>query len=246
MADMFDMHEEEVDGTCQSISRNLSELQKLTGVAFLGKQRELTAELARAKGTLQQMKLAVRSVGTGARGPMEQRLKMKETDVADQRAQFDRICTQYERSSLLGVQRGGGNELMPGMQQRMTMAESTRNLERGKDMLAQGLRSLDETETGAMQTLEELNTQRETLLSSQSKARNISSLSGQAKKIIFDMSLHGIIMKCVFGCICLLFVVVVLAIGGVVIWSIVKDKVPQAPTNAPTAKPTFSPPGLSR
>ena len=149
-------------------------------------------------------------------------------------------------SSLLGVQRGGGNELMPGMQQRMTMAESTRNLERGKDMLAQGLRSLDETETGAMQTLEELNTQRETLLSSQSKARNISSLSGQAKKIIFDMSLHGIIMKCVFGCICLLFVVVVLAIGGVVIWSIVKDKVPQAPTNAPTAEPTIFPPGLSR
>ena len=182
------------------------------------------------------MKLAIRSVGTAQRGSMEQRMKMKETDLNDQKAQFDRICSQYERSSLLGVQRGGGSELMPGMQQRMTLAESTRNLERGNDMLAQGLRSLDETETGASATLEELNTQRETLLSSQKKARSITSLSGQARKLIFDMSLHGIIMKLVFGGICLLFVAVVLGIGGVVIYSIVKDKVP-APTPAPSPTP---------
>jgi hypothetical protein len=236
MADMFDMHEEELGGVLQSSSRHLGELQQLTGVAFLGKQRELTSELGSAKGTLQQMKLAIRSVGTAQRGSMEQRMKMKETDLNDQKAQFDRICSQYERSSLLGVQRGGGSELMPGMQQRMTLAESTRNLERGNDMLAQGLRSLDETETGASATLEELNTQRETLLSSQKKARSITSLSGQARKLIFDMSLHGIIMKLVFGGICLLFVAVVLGIGGVVIYSIVKDKVP-APTPAPSPTP---------
>lgn len=124
--------------------------------------------------------------------------------VKDYKGDYAQLVSQYERQGLMSGQgRGGDND---------SQRQTEDMLSNQNDTLERARRTMQETEAVALEITEELGQNRETLMSAHGRVREVSGLTGRARRILNTMTQRALqqkmIVYAVGGGLCLAFLVI--------------------------------------
>ena len=139
--------------------------------------------LRQCNDLLKQMSLEARSLKHPA---LLQRVK-------DYKGKHAILLQQFEREALLAGQQSGSGDASGSHQERMKQTEDM--LSNQNETLERSLRSIQETEQIAMEITEELGNNRETLMSAHGRVKEVSSLTGRARRLLNTMTARAIQQK---------------------------------------------------
>jgi len=163
---------------------------------------------------LQQCDDLVKQMGLEARSTSSSQLKRQLLDaVKKHKSQLQSLQSEYERQSLMG---GSGNSRHSNSshQQHERLLRTENQLSNQNETLERARRTMQETEAVALEITEELGHNRSKLESSHSRIREVSGLTGRARRILQSMNqratqqkliLYGVAVGLVLGFIVLLY-----------------------------------------
>ena len=171
---VFDRYDEEFKEMTDQIQKSLDEEPPSPYTQNL---------LQQCGDLLKQMSLEARSLKKPA---LLQRVK-------DYKSKHAQLLQQFERESLLAGRPSG--EDSRSHQERMKQTENM--ISNQNDTLERSLRSIQETEQLAMEITDELGNNRETLMSAHGRVKEVSSLTGRARRLLNTMTARAIQQKMV-------------------------------------------------
>ena len=153
---------------------------------------------------IKQMSLEARSVGDASvkRSLLDKVRKYKE--------RYQSLVQESERQGLLGSSSGGPSS----QRERMLLRQNEDSLAQQNETLERARRTMEETEAVALEITEELGQNREKLISAHGRIREVSGLTGRARRILQSMSqravqqkliLYGVAVALVLGFLVLLY-----------------------------------------
>ncbi|KAL7580252.1 hypothetical protein ACA910_012989 [Epithemia clementina (nom. ined.)] len=172
---VFDRYDEEFKEMTDQIQKSLDEEPPSPYTRNL---------LQQCNDLLKQMALEARTLKQPA---LIQRVK-------DYKSKHYQLVQQFERDSLLAGQSSNVGASR-SHQERMKQTEDM--LSNQNETLERSLRSIQETEQIAMEITEELSNNRETLMSAHGRVKDVSSLTGRARRLLNTMTARAIQQKMV-------------------------------------------------
>ena len=168
-----------------------------------------------ASDQLKQMKLTVRGIGAKERRvALNAALAKTERELGEMRRSYRLEHDRFQRASLIGMgttspRGGGGGYGGEGSYQNSDAAR----MEQTGSSLRNSISTVYETTEVAARTLEDLQAQRESLLSSKTKGKAILSTAGRARRTLTEMNRQQMINKgLIYGVMGLLLMVIILLI----------------------------------
>lgn len=158
---------------------------------------------AQAEDLQKQMALEARSVPDPA---LKRDLLGK---VRTYKSKLSELQAQQQKRSLFGANSNGEQD-----RQRLLLQQNEDMLSSQNDTLERARRTMQETETVALEITEELGNNRETLMSAHNRIREVSGMTGRAKRILSSMNqravqqkmiMYGVAVALVLGFIILLY-----------------------------------------
>lgn len=173
---VFDRYDEEFNALTDQIQKSLDEEPPSPYTRSL---------LQQCGDLLKQMSLEARSLKQPS---LLQRVK-------DYKSKHSQLLQQFERESLMSGPNGTTSAVDRDHQMRMKQTEDM--LLSQNQTLERSLRSIQETEQIAMEITEELGNNRETLMSAHGRVKQVSSLTGKARRVLNTMTARALQQKMV-------------------------------------------------
>ena len=218
---MTDFEEYEVE-----FRETLTNINRLIGEANYSNDRRALQEaqdlIISCKTAYKQMKLAANS---NASLRVQLRPKLSTYKKSLDGAEND--CKRAARSGLLGEDGGSGYSSNDTKNQRDKMSNNTERLRRQRETLEQSNQTLNSTQDVALNVMDELSRNRQTIQNSRAKAKQMLGGTSRARWIVGDMARRNTQTK-VIACCVFIFVVGMI---GVLVWQVTKgpDVAPAAP-----------------
>jgi len=156
---------------------------------------------------IKQMALEARSIGSD-----NPQMKRKLLDqVRGCKSKYQTLQQQFDRQGLLGH---GSNGNAAGQRERLLLQQNEDSLHRQNETLERARRTMQETESVALEITEELGHNREKLYSAHGRIREVGGLTGRAKHILISMNqrntqqkmiLYGVAIALIVGFVVLLY-----------------------------------------
>ena len=153
---------------------------------------------------MKQMRAEASSQDPATRKTLTDKVTSFQKTLQQQKLELERVKETSNKSSLIGV----GEK---SYEQRQKLLDTTAKLNKQNEMILNAQRTVAETEETGMQIQEELKRNREKIVSSQDKARSLSSITDNARHLISSMSRRDVQQKFI-----LIFVACVLIIAIVI------------------------------
>uniref|UniRef100_A0A7S3P7W6 Vesicle transport v-SNARE N-terminal domain-containing protein n=1 Tax=Amphora coffeiformis TaxID=265554 RepID=A0A7S3P7W6_9STRA len=189
----FDQYDEEFSNIAGQVQKSLQEeppSQYTTGL------------LQQCDDLIQQMDLEARTVPDAT---LKRNLIQK---VRTCKAEYQRLRQESERQGLLGGRRGQQSE-----NERLMLQKNEDMLGAQNDTLERARRTMQDTEAVALEITEELGQNREKLISAHGRVREVSGLTGRARRILTSMSQRAVQQKMILYAVaiglCLTFFILV-------------------------------------
>jgi chromosome segregation ATPase len=215
----FEFHEQEFRETLTNVNRLIGEANYSNSRSALQEAQDL---LIQCKSAYKQMKLAANS---NASLRVQLRPKLSTYKKSLDGAEND--CKRAARSGLFGENTGGGLSA-DTKSQRKQMSDNTERLRKQRETLEQSNQTLNSTQDVALNVMDELARNRQTIQNSRGKARKMLGGTDRARWIVGDMSRRNTQTKIIACCV----FVFVLSMIGVLIWQVTKG--PDSPAVQPT------------
>ena len=188
----FDQYDEEFANMSQQVQKSLEEQPP---------SQYTTNLLQQCDDLIQQMDLEARTIPDAT---------LKRTLIQKVRAcktEYQRLRHESERQGLLG------GRSRPSEKERLMLQKNEDMLSSQNDTLERARRTMQDTEAVALEITEELGQNREKLISAHGRVREVSGLTGRARRILSSMSQRAVQQKMIlygvaFG-LCLTFVVII-------------------------------------
>ena len=214
---MLDELQDELDAAMRAANAALDDCDdSLDAAAYRSRLCVAGQKLDAASTYLQQMKLAARSVdAAGGHTALIAALRTTECQISELRRVFRTEQDRFERASLLGRSAsggggGGGGRRNESYQQGTSDAS---RLSQASESLRNSISTVYETTETAARTLEDLHAQRESLLASKSKGKQVLSTAGRARRTLAAMNRQAMINKAlIYGVMGLLLCVILILI----------------------------------
>lgn len=192
----FDQYDEEFASISQQVQKALSEDPPSVYSSNL---------LQQCDDLVQQMALEARSVPDAS---LKRTLQAK---VRSCKEEYQRLLNESERQGLLGGGAGGGGR--GSENERMRLQKNEDMLSSQNETLERARRTMQDTEAVALEITEELGQNREKLISAHGRVREVSTMTGRARRILSSMSQRAIQQKMIlYGVaigLCVAFVVLI-------------------------------------
>ena len=174
----FDRYDEEFTSLIQQIQKDLDDS---------GDPKYTNNLLQQCDDLIKQMALEARSVGEADR-KRQMLAKVKQC-----KTQYQDLVQQSDRQGLLGANgasNGGGSA-----KERLLLQKNEEMMSAQNDRLERARRTMQETEQVALEITDELASNRETLTSAHGRIRDVSGLTGRAKRMLNRMSQRALQQK---------------------------------------------------
>ena len=214
---MLDELQDELDAAMRAANAALDDCDdSLDAVTYRVRLGVAGRKLDAASTHLQQMKLAARSIGAvDERAALIAALRTTERQMSELRRVFRTEQDRFERASLLGLSAsdgGGGGGGGRNLSYQQGASDASR-LSHASESLRNSISTVYETTETAARTLEDLHAQRESLLASKSKGKQVLSTAGRARRTLAAMNRQAIINKAlIYGVMGLLLCVILILI----------------------------------
>jgi hypothetical protein len=226
---MTDFEEYEIE-----FRETLTNVNRLIGEANYSNNRNALQEaqdlLIQAKTAYKQMKLAANS-----NAALRVQLRPKLSTYKKSLDGADNDCKRAARSGLMGD--SGGHYSSDTKGHRDQMSNNTDRLRQQRETLQQTNETLNSTQDVALNVIDELSRNRQTIQNSRAKAKQMMGGTSRARWLVGDMARRNTQTKIIACCV----FVFVISMVGVLIWQVSKG--PDAPAVQPsvTATPAPSP-----
>ena len=188
----FDQYDEEFANISQQVQKSLEEQPP---------SQYTTNLLQQCDDLIQQMDLEARTIPDAT---LKQTLIQK---VRTCKTEYQRLRHESERQGLLG------GRSRPSEKERLMLQKNEDMLSSQNDTLERARRTMQDTEAVALEITEELGQNREKLISAHGRVREVSGLTGRARRILSSMSQRAVQQKMIlYGVavgLCLTFVVII-------------------------------------
>ena len=226
----FEEYEQEFRETLTNVNRLIGEANYSNDQRAVQEAQDL---LISCKNAYKQMKLAANSNSS-----LRVQLRPKLATYKKSLDGAENDCKRAARSGLLGddghTSSNGGNSKA----QRDVMSNNTDRLRKQQETLRQSNETLNSTQDVALNVMDELQRNRQTIQNSRSKAKKMMGGTDRARWIVGDMARRNTQTK-IIACCTFLFV---LSMLGVLVWQVTKGNAAPSPppSNVPSGS-VFSP-----
>ena len=207
---MFEEYEAEFRETLTNVNRLIGEANYSNDSRALQEAQDLLIE---AKNAYKQMKLAANS---NASLRVQLRPKLATYKKSLDGAEND--CKRAARGGLLGDTGRSGGGGSSSKFQRDQMSSNTERLRKQRETLEQSNQTLNSTNDVALNVMDELTRNRQTIQNSRSKAKKMMGGTDRARWIVGDMARRNTQTK-IIACCVFLFVISMI---GVLLWQVTK------------------------
>ena len=223
----FEEYEIEFRETLTNVNRLIGEANYSNNRNALQEAQDL---LIQAKTAYKQMKLAANS-----NAALRVQLRPKLSTYKKSLDGADNDCKRAARSGLMGD--SGGHYSSDTRGHRDQMSNNTDRLRQQRETLQQTNETLNSTQDVALNVIDELSRNRQTIQNSRAKAKQMMGGTSRARWLVGDMARRNTQTKIIACCV----FVFVISMVGVLIWQVSKG--PDAPAVQPsvTATPAPSP-----
>jgi vesicle transport through interaction with t-SNAREs 1 len=150
------------------------------------------------QGLLQQCDDLVKQMALEARSVNDASLKRDLlAKVRTCKSQYQALQQQNEKQSLWGGRTNNNTHTAAGTKERLLLQQNENSLAAQNETLERARRTMQETEAVALEITEELGHNRETLMSAHGRIREVSGLTGRAKRILTSMNQRAMQQKCI-------------------------------------------------
>ena len=216
---MFEEYEQEFRETLTNVNRLIGEANYTNDSRALSEAQDL---LIQAKNAYKQMKLAANSNAS-----LRVQLRPK---LATYKKSLDGAENDCKRAARGGLMEGHNSSNKNGngnsKNQREQMSKNTERLKRQRETLEQSNQTLNSTNDVALNVMDELTRNRQTIQNSRSKAKKMMSGTDRARWIVGDMARRNTQTKIIACCV----FVFVISMIGVLVWQVTKG--PSTPSSA--------------
>lgn len=196
----FDRYDEEFTSLIEQIQTSLNEIEDGSSTAI--SQKYTNNLLQQCDDLIKQMALEARSGDPDQKRQMLQKVKACKT-------QYQELVQQSDRQGLLaGTPGGGGSTGSSANKERLLLQKNEDMMATQNDRLERARRTMQETEQVALEITEELGNNRETLTSAHGRIREVSGLTGRAKRVLNRMSQRALQQKMILYTVAIGLVVV--------------------------------------
>lgn len=156
-----------------------------------------SSDPAHTQNLLSQCDDLIKQMALEARSSQDPALKRSLLDkVRECKSQHQALQQESERHSLLG--RGSiSNHSLQSQKERLLLQQNEDSLNQQNDTLERARRTMQETEAVALEITEELGHNREKLSSAHGRIRDVSGLTGRARRILVSMNQRAVQQKLV-------------------------------------------------
>jgi chromosome segregation ATPase len=148
-----------------------------------------TADPSYAQNLLRQCDDLIKQMALEARSSQDPAVKRNLLDkVREYKGQHQSLQQEAERRALLGPDHRGSGSSLHSQRERLLLQQNEDSLEKQNETLERARRTMQETEAVALEITDELGSNRERLSSAHGRIREVSSLTGRARRILVSMN----------------------------------------------------------
>lgn len=198
---IFDAYDQEFTTLSQEIERNVGELKAQSGPSEKTTSliKMIDALFSQSNDLVKQMEVEVRSNDPGTRKVLMEKVNILKKSSTRAKGDYEREKEKAERSSLIGSK---------SHSDRQRLLDVNDRLESQNEMIANAHRTVAETEEVGLEITQELNRNRDKLVSARAKASDFSGVSDSARKVLNAMARRDVRQRWL-----VVFIVVVLIIS---------------------------------
>lgn len=166
-----------------------------TSIATGGHQSSSSSH-AFTQGLLRQCDDLIKQMALEARSVQDSTVKRRLLDkVRECKSQFQTLQQASERQGLLGLDSSQGGDSRHSQKERLLLQQNEDSLSQQNDTLERARRTMQETEAVALEITEELGHNREKISSAHGRIREVSGLTGRARRILVSMNQRAMQQK---------------------------------------------------
>ncbi|CAI8595238.1 unnamed protein product [Vicia faba] len=214
MSNVFEGYERHYCELSANLSKKCTAATALNGEQKKQKVSEIKAGIDEAEALIRKMDLEARSLQPNIKGVLLAKLREYKSDLNNLKSEIKKIVSgnlnPSARDELL--ESGMADAITASADQRTRLMTSTERLNKTGERVKDSRRTMLETEELGVSILQDLHSQRQSLLHAHNTLHGVDDNIGKSKKIMTNMSRRMNKNKWIIGCIVLVLVVAIIAI----------------------------------